>query len=39
MIEPWRGIKLSARHELRAITEGTRLPDRDLFDIRLTLGF
>ncbi len=36
---PGRGIKLSARYELRDITQGTRLPDRDLFDIRLTLGF
>ena len=35
----WRGIKLSVRYELRDITQGTRLPDRDLFDIRLTLGF
>lgn len=39
VIEPWRGIKLSVRYELRDITQGTRLPDRDLFDIRLTIGF
>ena len=39
VVEPWRGIKFSARYELRDITQGTRLPDRDLFDIRLTLGF
>ncbi len=39
VIEPWRGIKLSARYELRDKTQGTRVPDRDLFDIRLTLGF
>lgn len=39
VIEPWRGIKLSVRYELRDITQGTRLPDRDLFEIRLTIGF
>ncbi len=39
VIEPWRGIRFSARYELRDITQGTRLPDRDLFDIRLTIGF
>ena len=39
VIEPWRGIKISARYELRDITQGTRLPDWDLFDIRLTIGF
>ncbi len=39
VIEPWRGIRLSARYELRDITQGTRIPDRDLFDIRLKIGF
>lgn len=37
--EPWRGIQLHARYVRRSMTQGTRIPNRSFFDVRLKIGF